>query len=171
MASRMCHFSTRASTKTSSMPRANGAADVRPPLAEQRDWRIAGPVGDFGAPPVPIYRAGATHPHVRASTRRALPADGWSALPTTRVLPSMLCSLIASSSSRAHALLGAADIYITPYLNPDQIVWARWPTRLVLAAGISTPYWYAEVSLAGRARDAGAVCRSGSDRRSGDRAA
>jgi len=92
---------------------------------------------------------GATHPHVqrrdresyRLSLQRLARARG---VDRHVVFHNRFVSL----EELTHCL-GAADIYITPYLNPAQIV--SGALAYAVGAGkavISTPYWYAEELLA-----------------------
>ena len=92
---------------------------------------------------------GATHPHVRAhegetyrlmleARARRLGVDG-----------SMIFHNRFVSQGELAEFLAAADIYVTPYLKPEQIT----SGTLAYAVGtgkaiISTPYWYASELLA-----------------------
>jgi len=61
--------------------------------------------------------------------------------------------------------IGAADIYLTPYLNPRKITSGPWPTPSARARPfVSTPYWYAEELLGEDARYS-FLCRLQSHRR------
>lgn len=97
---------------------------------------------------------GATHPHIRKdqgesyrlslqSRARELGVGGHIIFHNRFVDLEELCEFI-----------GAADIYVTPYLNREQIVSGTLAYALGSGkATISTPYWYAEEMLAdGRGR-------------------
>lgn len=105
-------------------------------------------------PDVVYIVLGATHPHVKRQSgesyrmsllRRAreLGVDSHIIFHNRFVELSELCEF-----------LGAADVYVTPYLNKEQIV--SGTLAYSLGAGkavVSTPYWYAEEMLAdGRGR-------------------
>ncbi|MCK6624286.1 MAG: glycosyltransferase family 4 protein [Anaerolineae bacterium] len=97
---------------------------------------------------------GATHPHVkrhegemyRLSLQRLAREKG--------VEESVIFHNRFVSLQELVEFIGAADIYLTPYLNPAQIV--SGTLAYTLGAGkavVSTPYWYAEELLAeGRGR-------------------
>ena len=105
-------------------------------------------------PEVVYVVLGATHPHVLRDHGEAYRAS--------------LQSLVAELGLRDHVIfhdrfveldvlceyLGAADIYVTPYLGESQIV--SGTLAYALGAGkavVSTPYWYAQEMLAdGRGR-------------------
>ncbi|MGB9691814.1 MAG: glycosyltransferase family 4 protein [Candidatus Sumerlaeaceae bacterium] len=105
-------------------------------------------------PDVVYIVLGATHPHIKRQSgesyrmsllRRAreLGVDSHLIFHNRFVELSDLCEF-----------LGAADVYVTPYINKEQIV--SGTLAYALGAGkavVSTPYWYAEEMLAeGRGR-------------------
>lgn len=100
-------------------------------------------------PNVVYFIVGATHPHVkqhdgetyRLSLQRLAQAQG---VEGQVIFYNQFVTL-----EELVEFIGAADIYITPYLNPAQIV--SGTLAYTLGAGkavISTPYWYAEEMLA-----------------------
>lgn len=100
-------------------------------------------------PNVVYVVVGATHPHVRQSegeTYRLYLEQ------LTQDLGVAHCVIFHNRFVSINELLefiGAADIYITPYLNPAQIV--SGTLAYTVGAGkavISTPYWHAEELLA-----------------------
>jgi glycosyltransferase involved in cell wall biosynthesis len=100
-------------------------------------------------PNVVYFIVGATHPHVkqhdgesyRLSLQRLAQAKG--------VAGQVIFYNQFVTLEELVEFIGAADIYITPYQNPAQIV--SGTLAYALGAGkavISTPYWYAEEMLA-----------------------
>jgi glycosyltransferase involved in cell wall biosynthesis len=100
-------------------------------------------------PNVVYFIVGATHPHVkqhdgesyRLSLQRLAQAKG--------VAGQVIFYNQFVTLEELVEFIGAADIYITPYQNPAQIV--SGTLAYTLGAGkavISTPYWYAEEMLA-----------------------
>jgi glycosyltransferase involved in cell wall biosynthesis len=100
-------------------------------------------------PNVVYIIVGATHPHVlrqdgetyRLSLQRLAQEQG--------VAGQVIFYNRFVSLERLIEFISAADIYITPYLNPAQIT--SGTLAYTLGAGkavISTPYWYAEEMLA-----------------------
>src|SRR5262249_16944360 len=99
-------------------------------------------------PDVVYVVLGATHPHVKRN-------DGESyrlKLQRLARLPSVEKHILFSDRlvtlEELVEFLGAADIYITPYLNPAQIT--SGTLAYTVGAGkavVSTPYWHAEELL------------------------
>jgi glycosyltransferase involved in cell wall biosynthesis len=92
---------------------------------------------------------GATHPHVRLRDGESYRLSLERLARRLSVDPNVIFYDRFVSLQELVEFIGAADIYITPYLNPEQIV--SGTLAYSLGAGkavISTPYWYADELLA-----------------------
>lgn len=92
---------------------------------------------------------GATHPHVIREEGESYRESLVQMTKDLNVEENVIFLDRFVSNSELTELIGAADIYITPYLNRDQIT--SGTLAYTLGAGkmiISTPYWYAEELLA-----------------------
>ena len=92
---------------------------------------------------------GATHPHVRLRDGESYRLSLERLARRLSVDPHVFFYDRFVSLKELVEFIGAADIYITPYLNPEQIV--SGTLAYSLGAGkaiISTPYWYADELLA-----------------------
>ncbi len=99
-------------------------------------------------PDVVYVVLGATHPHLLRSEGEAYREQLHELARSLSVEQNVLFENRFVSLEDLCMYIGAADIYITPYLNRDQIT----SGTLAYAAGagkaiISTPYWYAEELL------------------------
>lgn len=107
---------------------------------------------------------GATHPHVKERHGEAYRLELQSRVRRLRIEDSVVFHDRFVEDGELADFLAAADIYVTPYLNPQQST-SGTLARAVAAgrAVISTPYWHARELLAeGRGllvpvRDAGAI--------------
>jgi len=100
-------------------------------------------------PNVVYFIVGATHPHVMRHDGEAYRFSLQWLAQEKGVEGQVIFYNRFVSLEELVEFIGAADIYITPYLNPTQIV--SGTLAYTLGAGkavISTPYWYAEEILA-----------------------
>jgi glycosyltransferase involved in cell wall biosynthesis len=100
-------------------------------------------------PNVVYFVLGATHPHVRQHEGEAYRTSLKQLARTLGVAGQVIFHDRFVALDRLVEFIGAADIYITPYLNPAQIV--SGTLAYTVGAGkavISTPYWHAEELLA-----------------------
>ena len=118
-------------------------------------------------PDVVYIVLGATHPHVVEHRGRGISSDARSTRSAARGRGEYGFPQSVRQPGRADEILSAADIYITPYLQPEQIT-ASGTLAYTVGAGkavISTPYIYARELLAdGRGvlvpwRDSRAIAR------------
>jgi len=105
-------------------------------------------------PEVVYLVLGATHPHIKRQHGEAYRHTLQDMAAELGVAEHVIFYDQFVSLAELVEFIGAADIYITPYLNPSQIV--SGTLAYTLGAGkaiLSTPYWYAEELLAdGRGR-------------------
>ncbi len=100
-------------------------------------------------PNVVYFIVGATHPHVKRHDGESYRLSLQWLAQEKGVEGHVIFYNRFVSLEELVEFIGAADIYITPYLNPAQIV--SGTLAYTLGAGkavISTPYWYAEEMLA-----------------------
>jgi glycosyltransferase involved in cell wall biosynthesis len=100
-------------------------------------------------PDVVFMGVGATHPNVLRSEGESYRLSLQRLAHDLHVEHNVIFHNRFVSLEELMEFIGAADIYITPYLNQDQI--ASGTLAYALGAGkavISTPYWYAEELLA-----------------------
>jgi glycosyltransferase involved in cell wall biosynthesis len=97
---------------------------------------------------------GATHPHVKRETGESYRLSLQLRAKERGVENHVIFHNRFVDLNELCEFIGAADIYVTPYLNQEQIV--SGTLAYALGAGkatVSTPYWYAEEMLAeGRGR-------------------
>jgi len=100
-------------------------------------------------PNVVYFIVGATHPHVKQHDGETYRLSLQRLAQAKSVAGQVIFYNQFVTLEELVEFIGAADIYITPYLNPAQIV--SGTLAYTLGAGkavISTPYWYAEEMLA-----------------------
>jgi len=97
---------------------------------------------------------GATHPHIRRTEGESYRFSLQQRARDLGVEKHIIFHNRFVSLKELIEFLGAADVYVTPYLNRDQIVSGTLAYALGTGkATISTPYWYAEEMLGeGRGR-------------------
>jgi glycosyltransferase involved in cell wall biosynthesis len=92
---------------------------------------------------------GVTHPHVKRTEGEEYRLSLQKMAQDLKVDSAVIFQNRFVEMSELCELLGASDIYVTPYLNAEQI--SSGTLSYALGAGkatVSTPYWYAEESLA-----------------------
>jgi len=117
-------------------------------------------------PDVMYIVLGATHPHVKRETGEEYRNSLTRRVGELNLTDNVMFVNRFVSLNELCEYLGAADLYITPYLNEEQITSGTLAYALGTGkATVSTPYWYAKEMLAedrGRLvpfRDAGAIAK------------